>query len=338
MCLYPNLMKNRKYTVTIKNGGNVPKIKDPRTQWVSIGCQKCIECRKQKARGWNVRLQEEIRHDKKGQFVTLTFSNKQLKNIIEGRDTDGKKITEALHVYEDTGEEKLTGYDLDNEVATIAVRRFLERWRKKYKVSVKHWLVTELGHNGTENVHLHGIIFSNKKEDIKKIWAYGFVFIGDYVNETTVNYMMKYVQKIDLKHREYNPKILTSAGIGGNYTTRLDAKNNKFKNNGRTRETYISRQGSEMNLPIYFRNKIYSEEEREKLWIEKLDKQERWVMGIKVDVKNGMEKYYQILETARARNRLLGYGNDEKNWHRIDYENKIRAMKIEKRIAETIDK
>lgn len=337
MCLFPRLLKNRKYTVTKKNGGNVPKITDPRTAYVPIGCQKCIECRSQKARGWNIRLQEEIRHDKTAQFVTLTFSNEQLKNIIEGRDTKGKKITEALHVYEDTGEEKLTGYDLDNEVATIAVRRFLERWRKEHKTSVKHWLVTELGHNGTENIHLHGMIFTTNKKEIEKIWQYGWVYIGDYVNERTVNYTMKYVQKIDLKHREYMPKILTSAGIGGNYTRRLDAKNNKYKDNGRTRETYISRQGKEMNLPIYFRNKIYTDEQKEKLWIEKLDKQERWVMGVKVCTKHGLDQYYKVLETARFKNRLLGYGNDEKNWNRIHYENQLRQMKIEKRIANTID-
>ena len=38
-----------------------------------------------------------------------------------------------------------TGIQESNAVATIAVRRFLERWRKKYKKSVKHFLITELG-------------------------------------------------------------------------------------------------------------------------------------------------------------------------------------------------
>lgn len=335
MCLYPKLIKNRKYTVTKKNKGIVPKITDPRTAYVPIGCTKCIECRKQKARGWNVRLQEEIRHDKTGEFVTLTFSNESIKKILQ----------EINYVDKDTGEELLTGYELDNEIATKGVRLFLERWRKKYGKSVKHWLITELGHNGTENIHMHGIIFTNAKtkteklklkEDIKKIWGYGFVYIGDYVSENTVNYMMKYCQKIDLKHREYNPKILTSAGIGNKYTERLDAKLNKFKYNGETRETYVSRQGSKMNLPIYYRNKIYSEVERELLWLQKLDKQERWILGVKISTKKGMDTYYRSLLEARQLNRRLGYGTDEKNWKRLDYENQRRKMNIEKRIAEKI--
>ena len=95
---------------------------------VPIGCGKCIECKKQKSREWSVRLQEEIRHMKNGKFVTLTFSEESL-----------------VELGEDKSINTLNGYNLDNGIATLAVRRFLERWRKKYKKSVKHWLVTELG-------------------------------------------------------------------------------------------------------------------------------------------------------------------------------------------------
>ena len=59
---------------------------------------------------------------------------------------------------------------MENKIATLAVRRFLERWRKKYKKSVRHWLVTELGQKNTEHLHLHGIIWTDKGEEINKIW------------------------------------------------------------------------------------------------------------------------------------------------------------------------
>ena len=97
----------------------------------------------------------------------------------------------------------------ENELATLAVRRFLERWRKKHKISVKHWLVTELGHEGTERIHLHGIIWHDNVLDIKEIWKYGIVWIGDYVNEKTINYIIKYINKIDLDHKGYESKILS---------------------------------------------------------------------------------------------------------------------------------
>ena len=90
---------------------------------------------------------------------------------------------------------------------------------------------------------------------------------------------MKYIGKQDEKHKTYKPIILASAGIGRGYEKRKDSENNKYKKNGETNETYKTRKGTKLALPIYYRNKIYTEEEREKLWIEKLDKQERYVLG-----------------------------------------------------------
>ena len=60
MCLYPKLIANPKYKANKKNGGNVPPIFDKRVLTIPIGCGKCIECKKKKAREWQVRLSEEI--------------------------------------------------------------------------------------------------------------------------------------------------------------------------------------------------------------------------------------------------------------------------------------
>ena len=318
MCLYPKLIKNRKYISNKKNGGNIPPVTDKRVLLVPVGCQKCIECKKQKARNWQVRLQEEIRHDNKGKFVTFTFSNESIKELssqIKG----------------------ITGYNLDNEIATLGVRRFLERWRKKFKKSVKHWLVTELGSNGTENIHLHGILWTNETtKTIEKIWKYGFIWVGDknnggYVNEKTINYIVKYINKIDEKHKEYNSKILTSAGIGRNYTEREDSKKNKF-NGKETKETYSTKQGIKLALPIYYRNKIYSEEEKEILWLQKLDEEIRYICGEKIDISKDDKEYYKTLEWYRKKNKRLGYGDDSKNWEQKRYENEKRNLKILERI------
>ena len=55
MCLYPKLIKNKKYLPNKKNNWNPPKIKDPRTAYITAACGKCLECRKQKQREWLVR-------------------------------------------------------------------------------------------------------------------------------------------------------------------------------------------------------------------------------------------------------------------------------------------
>jgi len=319
MCLYPKLIRNRKYGETKKNGGVIPAVSDKRVLAVPVGCGKCIECRKQKSREWQVRLLEDVRHNKNGKFITLTFSNESI--------TDLSKEIETLE-----------GYNLDNAIATLAVRRFLERWRKKYKKSLRHWLITELGHNGTENLHLHGIVWTNESlDEVEKHWQYGFVWKGkgekkeNYVSEKTVNYLTKYVTKQDKDHEHYTAKILTSAGIGAGYIERIDSNKNKFKGKD-TNETYTTRSGHKIAMPIYWRNKIYTDEEREKLWLMKLDKEERWVMGEKVDVTEGEEEYYKLLEYYREKNKRLGYGDDTIDWNKKEYENQRRMLKIEERI------
>ena len=168
-----------------------------------------------------------------------------------------------------------------------------------YKKSVKHWLVTELGHQGTERIHLHGILFTKEtKETIENIWKYGNIWVGTFVNTKTINYIIKYITKIDEQHKGFKSIILSSAGIGKEYINRQDAKNNKY-NGESTKETYILPSGTRTALPIYYRNKIYSDEEREQLWLNKLDKQERYVMGIRISVKKDESEYNKVLEQAK---------------------------------------
>ena len=89
-------------------------------------------------------------------------------------------------------------------------------------------------------------------------------------------------------------------------------------------------------MPAYWRNKLYSEEEREKLWIEKLDKKERWVDGQRIDVSENDEMYWEAVKEARKKNKRLGYGTNEKNWDKKRYENERRNMLYEKRVERAI--
>ena len=132
---------------------------------------------------------EEIRENKEATFVTFTFSKESYTKLYFGtRETDS--------------------YEKDNEIATKAIRLFLELWRKKTKKSIKHWLITEIGQNETEGLHIHGIIWSTDTKLIKNTWKHGITWCGTWVNEQTINYIVKYVFKTDTKHKEYNPKIL----------------------------------------------------------------------------------------------------------------------------------
>jgi hypothetical protein len=314
MCLFPRLHRNPKYKPNKKNNGIVPIPTDNRVMLVPIGCGHCKECRNQKKREWQTRLTEDIRKNKNAKFVTLTFSNEEITKLY----------SETKDVY---------GYEKDNQVATIAVERFRERWRKKHKKSVRHWLITELGTEQTEHLHLHGLIWTDQpNSEIEKHWKYGNIWVGTYVNERTVNYITKYLNKIDAKHKYYKPKMLTSAGIGGSYINRIDATQNKYQPNGKTKETYKTRTGYEIAIPTYLRNKIYTEEEREKLWLEKLDKKVRYINGKKIDISKDEKLYKQLLKQAQRENSQQGYTDGKINWQEKNYEQQRRVLKqLEKR-------
>lgn len=305
MCLYPRLIPNPKYVPNKKNGGHPPKLKDKRAAMVPIGCGECIECCKQKANEWKIRLTEELAGNPlNAYFVTLTFSNESLEKYLD-----------------DEGE---------NDAAKKAVRHYLERWRKKYKKSLRHWFITELGQNETERLHLHGIVWceERQKDDIAIIWKNGITYIGDFCNQKTINYIVKYVLKRDDKHKLWRPKVFCSAGIGEGYL-KTKYKFNIYRKES-TKEYYKQPNGLPINLPIYYRNHIYTDEQREKLWMQKLDKKEIFILGIKYSVKNSddINIYIRALKEAKKQSVKLGYTSTLKDYDIDNYKKVINKMNI----------
>ena len=63
--------------------------------------------------------------------------------------------------------------------------------------------------------------------------------------------------KIDEDHPEFVGKVLCSRGIGAGYIKRADASKHKYEK-GKTIETYRLRNGAKINLPVYYRNKLFT--------------------------------------------------------------------------------
>lgn len=314
MCLFPRLIINRKYTGTKKNGGNAPELIDERVRYVSVGCGNCMECRKQKANEWRTRLYEEIQHHKYNYFVTLTFAPEQLEKLCKTY-----KLNEC------------------NAIAGKAVRLFLERVRKEKKTSLKHWLITELGQHNTERIHLHGIIFNDMpitNEWLQEKWQYGESDTGKYCNGRTINYIVKYVTKVDTTHKNFKAQIFCSKGIGSQYINDFAKRKHQYKGT-ETKEYYTLPDGRKIGLPIYYRNKLFTEEEREKLWINRIELDTRYVNGIKIcNVMGGSDKNYKyflnVLETAQETNKKIGYGDDSNEWKKENYNITLRMLNKKK--------
>lgn len=321
MCDFPRIYTNKKYLPNKKNNYNPPIPKDLRVLAVPTKCNECITCMKAKQREWRIRLKEELRTKRNGKFVTLTFSNEEISKLYQHKD-----FTE------------LKGYELDYAVARLAKDRFKERWRKEHGKYPWYWLITELGGRNTENLHFHGIIWTDNK--IEKIWKYGGVYIGkyrernsreQYVNERTINYVTKYVIKRDPKHKYYKSQIFANDGMGKGYMERESAKLNKYKGI-KTKETYTDRNGFESAIPIYYRNKIYNDDEKEQLWIHKLDSKTRWIHGKKIDVSKDEKELLRAIHAAQELSKKRGYGNGQKEWKEEQYERELRMTKIQERI------
>ena len=277
MCLYPTFIKNPKYKPSKKNKGRPPICKDKRLLYIPIKCGYCIECRKQKQREWRVRLEEELRSNY-GYFITLTISPEGIKDLEE---KTGLKWKEN-----------------PNEIATKGLRLFLERVRKDTNKSMRHWCVTELGED-CDRIHLHGVFFGQKSAElIKKHWKYGFIFIGQYCNSRSINYMTKYMLKVDIKHPEFKQIVLASPGIGSGYFDRLEWQWQKQNYKRLEVPTYTFRNGTKMAMPKYYKDKLFTEKERNEMWINNLNRGILWIYGEKVKANDwktidNLRKYWQ---------------------------------------------
>ena len=78
-----------------------------------------------------------------------------------------------------------------------------------------------------------------------------------------------------------------------------------------------------LNLPIYYRNKIFTEEEREKLFLDKIEKGIVYVLGIKIDLKTEESRYMGVLVSERERCERIYYDNP-KDWDVRKYLNKLK--------------
>lgn len=297
MCLFPRFIKNPRYKLA-KGKYDFGAITDERAKYVPIGCGNCIECREQKSREWQTRLHEELKANEHAYFITLTFSNEALQKLMQENECEEC-----------------------NGVAAIAVRRFLERWRKKNGKSLRHWLITELGHENTERIHLHGILFPKEEltnETLTFFWQYGRTDIGKYCNARSINYIVKYVTKIDNDHKDYKPLILCSSGIGSKYVNKYTMKIHKYAGK-ETNETYILPNGKKIALPVYYRNKFWSDSQRTQLWLNRLNEQKRYIRGLEIDISKDDAQYYDILKEQQRDNILLGYGSTDKKWEEKTY-------------------
>lgn len=208
---------------------------------IAFPCGKCPICAKRQATGWSFRLMQELKISASAYFITMTY------------DTSHIPITEK-------------GYKTLHKPDLIAFHKAL---RKLNPLKLKYYQVGEYG-TKTQRPHYHIILFNAKIDTIQKAWFKGSIHYGQ-VNEATVGYTLKYIQKkssiIHHKNDDRQPQFASmSKGIGIAYTQRKEIIN--YHNNDPINRTCMTIQdGVKVSMPRYYKDKIFTEINRKKIAI-----------------------------------------------------------------------
>ncbi len=276
MCISPLRLKQS--TEEVDAFGRVSKV--PR--FVDVPCGKCIACLSNRKRDWVFRLKQEFKCCTSASFVTLTYDDEHLpRNRFGIPVLDPEELKKFLKRF----------------------RSFVERNVKKS--SVRFFAVGEYG-SETLRPHYHLLLFNYPPCDLQwvleKTWPHGFSYTGD-VTDGSINYVCKYclagavIPDVIQAFKDYEvplPFMRCSRrpAIGRCYLTPEAVE---YHQNLDTLSTVVD--GYTTPLPRYFRDKIFSETDLERLnsgvqsdmqkrFHEKFDKWQK---------KYGSEKAYALL-------------------------------------------
>ncbi|QCQ84629.1 replication initiator protein [Blackfly microvirus SF02] len=210
-----------------------------------VPCGKCPECRAGRASGWSFRLMQQDKISNHSHFITLTY------------DTTNVPITPRGFM------------DLRRQDIQLFIKRLRKSQgkvtRKKHGASnIKYYVC---GEYGTLNwrPHYHAIIFNVRMELLQDAWGLGEIHYGN-VSGASVGYTLKYISKPgrvpqhknDDRQKEFS---LMSKGLGANYLT---PKMVKWHKNDLENRMHLNLQGGKKcAMPRYYKNKLYSDQEKE---------------------------------------------------------------------------
>jgi len=206
---------------------------------VPVPCGKCPECIARRVSNWSFRLMQEEKISTSAYFITLTY------------DTIHIPISEKGYMV-------LSKRDL---------QLFFKRLRKAHGKldgkSIKYYAVGEYG-GRSARPHYHVILFNAKIELIQPAWGLGSIHYGE-VSGASVGYTLKYISKpskipAHAKDDRIPVFSLMSKGIGANY---LSAAMVKWHRDKIWERGYCNAEaGKKIAIPRYYRERIYSDDER----------------------------------------------------------------------------
>lgn len=221
----------------------------------TVPCGKCFQCVAQRRKGWTFRLTQQAKDCTSCCFITLTYDNENIPYTRDGVPT----------------------------LAKAELQKFIRKLRKQTGIQgIKFYACGEYG-DVTQRPHYHAIFYNLPIELAKpnyddqtmdtaspmgKIWGKGNT-LTTTGNESTFAYVAGYCnKKIKPQHTVYDGETgeifereeefsLMSKKLGINFCT--SEMKQYLKNN---LQGYVHLNGYLQSLPRYFKEKIFTPEER----------------------------------------------------------------------------
>lgn len=204
----------------------------------AVPCGKCPNCCARRTSAWSFRLMQEEKVSTSAHFITLTY------------DTSHVPLTE-------------NGY---MSLEKRGVQLFLKRLRKLHPATtptIKYYAVGEYG-GKTKRPHYHIIIYNADITLLQPAWPLGQIHYGT-VSGASIGYTLKYMSKKRQipAHRNDDrvPEFaLMSKGLGANYLTPAMVK---WHYRDLLNRMYCALlDGKKISMPRYYKQILYSDEER----------------------------------------------------------------------------
>lgn len=224
--------------------------------YIYVPCGKCAACLSRRRSSWSFRLFQEVKGSTSCYFITLTYDDFKVPFKVCD---DGN-----IHEY----------------VSKKDVQLFLKRFRKSIEpFKIRYFLVSEYGPK-TFRPHYHMLLFNfpyelrfKISEYVDNAWSNGFVRV-DPVSPARVNYVTSYCLDSSTLP-PYLPKnfMLCSRkpGLGSSYLDNPDI----VRYHHRTLDGFgyipTSSKAVKSKLPRYYSDRIFSDDERDKINSEVLD-------------------------------------------------------------------
>lgn len=209
-----------------------------------VPCGKCAFCLVNKRSQWMFRIHHEMRTQMhRGYFVTLTYDEKHVKRVADGR----------------------------LSLRFRDVQLFIKKLRKA-KYYVKYVCVGEYG-SQTLRPHYHMLLWSDcPQAKLEKVWQKGRIHYGE-ITMASAMYCLKYI--IQPKQKQDGDLEKTRAqfskGIGISYLSEAAYQYHTHDYEDPVFTSVID--GRIVGLPRYYKEKIFTKYQkaimRDKLWVEK---------------------------------------------------------------------